>query len=57
MKTNKEIRIFQQISISDQAKNFMIKTLLDDSTRKLLATDPTETSQLNEDALGEFLKI
>lgn len=56
MKTNKEIRIFQQISISDQAKKFMIKTLLDDSTRKLLATDPTETSQLNEDALGEFLK-
>ncbi len=57
MKTNKEIRIFQQISISDQAKKFMIKTLFDDSTRKLLATDPTETSQLNEDALGEFLKI
>lgn len=57
MKTNKEIRIFQQISISDQAKQFMIKTLFDDSTRKLLATDPTETSQLNEDALGEFLKI
>jgi dCMP deaminase len=57
MEGNKEIRVFKQISISDQAKKFMIQALLDDSTRKLLATDPTDSSQLKEDALSEFLKI
>ena len=56
METHKEIRVFEQISISDQAKELMIQTLLDDSTRRLIATDPSETTQLEEDALSQFLK-
>jgi len=56
METHKEIRVFEQISISDQAKELMIQTLLDNSTRRLIATDPSETTQLEEDALSQFLK-
>lgn len=56
METHKEIRVFEQISISEQAKQMMIQTLLDNSTRRLIATDPSETSQLREDLLNTFLK-
>ncbi|MCX5872416.1 MAG: dCMP deaminase family protein [Deltaproteobacteria bacterium] len=56
METHKEIRVFEQTSISEQAKQMMIQTLLDNSTRRLIATDPSETSQLREDLLNTFLK-
>jgi dCMP deaminase len=56
METHKEIRVFEQISISEEAKHMMIQTLLDNSTRRLIATDPLETTQLREDLLSTFLK-
>jgi dCMP deaminase len=56
METHKEIKVFKQICVSKEAKELMIKTLLDDSTRKLIATDPKESSELKEEALSSFLQ-
>lgn len=56
MENTKEIKVFKQISISEEAKDLMIQALLSDSTRKLMATDPHEPSQLREDIINEFLK-
>jgi dCMP deaminase len=56
METNKEIKVFKQIYISNEAKELMIRTLLDDSTRKLIATDPKQSSELKEEPLTLFLK-
>ncbi|MGC8602647.1 MAG: deoxycytidylate deaminase [Desulfomonilaceae bacterium] len=56
MENTKEIKVFKQISISEEAKDLMIQALLSDSTRRLMATDPHEPSQLREDIINEFLK-
>lgn len=39
METHQGLRVFEQISISDQAKQFMMDVLMGDSTRKIASTD------------------
>jgi dCMP deaminase len=54
--THKQIKTFKQISISDTAREMMIQNLLSDSTRKLVATNPAEKSQLRQDILANFFE-
>ena len=42
METHKGLRAFEQISISDQAKQFMLEVLMSDSTRKIASTEGLE---------------
>ena len=56
MTTHKQIKTFKQISISEAAREMIIQNLLGDSTRKLLATNPSARSELKRDVLATFFE-
>jgi hypothetical protein len=56
MTTHKQIKTFKQISISEAAREMIIQNLLGDSTRKLLATNPSARSKLKQDVLATFFE-
>lgn len=56
METHQGLRVFEQISVSDQAKNFMLGVLAGDSTRKLAGTDTLTSSGFKKFTMTTFGK-
>jgi dCMP deaminase len=56
MTSHKQIKTFEQITISESAREMMLQTLLSDSSRKLAATSPSGKSELHENILAAFIE-
>ncbi len=56
MESDDNIRVFKQVSISDDSRNMMISVISGSSVRTMPATDPAETGILDGERLHDFIK-
>lgn len=56
MESDDNIRVFKQVSISDDSRNMMISVISGSSVRTMPATDPAEKGILDGERLHDFIK-
>ena len=56
MESDDNIRVFKQVSISDDSRNMMISVISGSSVRTMPATDPAEMGILDGERLHDFIK-